>query len=98
MGAKGRGNALHHARVHVRAFRGGDVDPHARAAEDERALELAFGDHAAYAKAHAVEHKIRVVGIAVRFYAHVGDRPALFLQVRDDGFLERKACEVRADQ
>ena len=43
--AQRRGNGLDHARVDVRALAGGDVNAHAGAAEDQRALEFALGDH-----------------------------------------------------
>ena len=83
--------------VNVGALAGGDVDAHAGAAEDQRALKLALGDHRAHAQADAMEHVLRVLHAGVG-HAHVGDRPALGAQMRAHGLLERIAGEIRAHQ
>ena len=97
-GAEGGGDALDHARMNARALRRGDVYAHARAAEDERALELLFGDHRADAQADSVEHQLRVVRVGVGLNADVRHRPALLLKILLDGLLERVAREVRRHQ
>ena len=73
------------------------MNAHAGAAEDQRALEFALGDHRADAQADAVEHEVGVV-VLRGAHAHVGNLPALRLQVRDHRFLQRKARKVRADE
>lgn len=82
--------------MNVRALAGGDVDAHAGAAEEDRTLKFAFGDHGACAQADAVVHFgcARIVGL----HANVRDGPAAFLQMLHDGVLERQSRKVGCNE
>ncbi len=54
-------HAFHHPGMDVRAFAGGDVNPHPRSAKHQRTLELALGNHRPHAQPDAVEHQVGVV-------------------------------------
>ena len=97
-GAERGRDALDDARMHAWALRRGDVDAHAGAAEDERALKLLLGDHRANAKPDAVEHQFRVVRIGIGLHANVSDRPALLLKILPYGLLQRVTREVSRHQ
>ena len=94
--AQARGNGFDDGRVYMRTLARRDVDAHARAAEDQRALVFALGDLRAHAQADAVEHVFRAVVLFV-LDAQILDLPALGAQMRADGLFERVAREIRAD-
>ena len=96
--AERRGNRLDDARMDARTLRRGDVDAHARSAEDERALELLLRDHRTDAKPDAVEHELRVVRIGIGLHADIRHRPPLLLEVLLDRLLQRITREVRRHQ
>ena len=57
-------DTLHDTSVNTGALAGRDVDAHTGAAEDERTLKLALGDHRTDMQANAVEHEVGILLIA----------------------------------
>ena len=95
-GTEGGGNGFHNPCVDSGALAGGDVNPHAGAAEQKGSLKIAFGNLCAHTKTYTVEHIFGVFHIRVG-YAQVRDLPALGSQVFTYGFLQRISGKIGAD-
>jgi hypothetical protein len=91
-GASSGHYALADGSVHVRTLAGGNVDSHPRAAEQQSFLEFTFRDARAYKEPYAMVHWRIILN-----WCEVGNSPAAIDKMPFDGFLEREARKVSAD-